>query len=122
VLHADKDYNNLITHANREIQKILQWFSANKLAVNANKCKYIIFHNKGKKIPERPKIIFNYNNEIGVQNPQLLIPIDRIKGDETYKYLGVLLDENFNLNKHTDYVCNKLSRALFCINRVELLL
>jgi hypothetical protein len=54
-----------------------------------------------------------------VQNPQLLIPIDRIKGDETYKYLGVLLDENFNLNKHTDYVCNKLSRALFCINRVK---
>jgi hypothetical protein len=48
-LHADKDYNNLITHANREIQKILQWFSANKLAVNVNKCKYIIFHNKGKK-------------------------------------------------------------------------
>jgi hypothetical protein len=41
---------------------------------------------------------------------------------ETYKYLGVLLDENFNLNKHTDYVCNKLSRALFCINRVKSLL
>jgi hypothetical protein len=100
------------------MQKILHWFLANKLAVNVSKCKYIIFHNKGKKIPENPKIIFNYN--VGnQQDPNLQIPIERIMGDETYKYLGVLIDENFNLNRHTDFICNKLSRALFCMNRVQ---
>jgi hypothetical protein len=117
-LHADNNFANLINFANQEMQKILHWFSANKLAVNVSKCKYIIFHNRGKKIPENPKLIFNYN--VGnQQDPNLQIPIERIMGDETYKYLGVLIDENFNLNRHTDFICNKLSRALFCMNRVK---
>jgi hypothetical protein len=58
-LHSDKDFTSLINFANRELQKILNWFSSNKLAVNVNKCKYIIFHNRGKIVPEAPKIVFN---------------------------------------------------------------
>jgi hypothetical protein len=122
-LHADKNFSDMMLFVNAEIQKILNWFSANKLVVNVSKCKYILFHNKGKIIPNNPKVVFNYN-VAGTQNPNLdlLIPIDRIKGDETYKYLGILLDENLNFNKHVDYVCNKLSKSLFCINRVKSIL
>jgi hypothetical protein len=103
-------------------QKILQWFSANKLAVNVNKCKYLVFHNKGKVIPNMSKILFNYNENILQPDPSLIFPIERIKDAATYKYLGVLLDENLNFNKNTDYICNKLSKALFCITRVKTLL
>jgi hypothetical protein len=121
-LHSDKDFTNLINYANSELQKILTWFSANKLAVNVNKCKYIIFHNRGKVIPDTPRIIFNYNVTAANPDPGLFFPIERVKGDATYKYLGVLLDENLNLNKHSEYICNKLSKALFCLTRVKTLL
>jgi hypothetical protein len=121
-LHSDKDFTCLINYANCELQKILNWFSSNKLAVNVNKCKYVIFHNRGKIVPEAPKIVFNYNVNVADPDPDLFFPIERIKDDATYKYLGVLLDENLNLNKHTEYICNKLSRALFCLTRVKTLL
>jgi hypothetical protein len=121
-LHSDKNYNDLINFANSELKKILQWFSANKLAVNVQKCKYIVFHNRGKVVPNAPKIVFNYNDNPVNLDPDLIYPIERIKGDATYKYLGVLLDENLNFNKHTNFVYNKLSKALFCLMRVKTLL
>ena len=64
-LYAGINLKDLIKFCNDELQKIANWFSANKLAVNVNKCKYIIFHNKGKKLQfDNEKIIFNCN-EIG---------------------------------------------------------
>jgi hypothetical protein len=49
-LDAGEDLNTLINTVNREINKIAVWFRANKLAVNIDKTKYIIFRMKGKKI------------------------------------------------------------------------
>ena len=37
----------------------------------------------------------------------------------SYKLLGALFDENLTFNYHIDYLKSKLSKALFCINRVK---
>jgi len=50
-LAAGDNINDLIKYCNIELQKIANWFSANLISVNVAKCKYVIFHNKGKKIP-----------------------------------------------------------------------
>ncbi len=50
--HSNLEY--LIEYCNRELQKITNWMLSNKLAVNSDKCKYIIFHNKGKKSTQMP--------------------------------------------------------------------
>ena len=44
--HSNLD--TLINLADSEIQKIANWFRANKMAVNISKTKYIIFHGRGK--------------------------------------------------------------------------
>ena len=49
-LASGKNLIQLIQFCNEELQKIANWFSANKLAVNVGKCKFIFFHNKGKKL------------------------------------------------------------------------
>ncbi len=36
-----------------------------------------------------------------------------------YKLLGIHLDEHLNFNFHTNFLCNKLSRSLFCIRRAK---
>ena len=126
ILASGNNLKDLIDICNRELHKIANWLLANKLAVNVNKCKFIIFHNKGKKIDLQDTTInFNFN-EIGkTELPEKIIPLDRVYNnnpnlnDRTYKYLGILLDENFTLNPHFDLICNKLSKGLFCLNRAK---
>lgn len=98
----------------------------NKLAVNVSKCKFIIFHNKGKKIDmQGHSIYFNMNEINKLQLPEKIIPLERIYNNSPkqenrfYKYLGILLDENFTLNYHFDHLCNKLSKGLFCLSRAK---
>ena len=125
-LAAGDDINELHKLCNTELQKIANWFSANLISVNVSKCKYIIFHNKGKKIPNiTEEMVFNLN-EIGKQQlPENISPLIRVHNNDplaenqTYKYLGILLDENLTFNKHIDYLCKKLNRALFCMRRIK---
>ena len=43
----------------------------------------------------------------------------KIPEHQTYKLLGVHFDEYLNIDKHTSYVCAKLSRSLYCIKRAS---
>ena len=94
------------------------------MAVNISKTKYIIFHGKGKKVNLNGlEVVFN-DNEIGKpQNPEKIFPLERVhdnnndKNSRSYKLLGVLLDETLSFKNHIDSTCNKINKALFCINR-----
>jgi hypothetical protein len=103
----------LIIKVNTELQKIANWFSANKMVVNVKKCKYIIFHTKGKKLDfEGQEVVFNLNDINGTQHEEKIVKLGRISNnspEKFYKYLGILIDENLNFNAHIDYLCNKLS-------------
>ena len=54
---------------------------------------------------------------------QIIIPLERIhdlhhqKDCRAYKLLGVHFDEILSLQHHVNFLCYKLSRSLFCINR-----
>jgi lipopolysaccharide export system protein LptA len=49
-LKASNNLSDLIDQCNIEIQKLANWFRANKMSVNTNKTKFIIFHTRGKKV------------------------------------------------------------------------
>ena len=51
--HHDLDILN--TNANDAINDLYEWFCANKLALNANKTKYIVIHPKQRKVLTFPK-------------------------------------------------------------------
>ena len=120
----DSDLNRLIAHANTELQKLANWFRANRMAVNISKTKFIIFHRKGKKINLNGlQILFN-NNEIGkTEDPALITPLERVftenpsKENRFYKLLGVHLDETLSFKHHIELTCNKISKSLFFINK-----
>jgi len=48
-LDSGSDLNTVINRVNIEINKMAVWFRSNKLAVNINKTKYMIFRMRGKK-------------------------------------------------------------------------
>ena len=73
------------TAINRELQKINLWLLRNKLTLNVDKTKFMIFH-KRKKVP---------NMSIALNN----IAITKV---DTFNYLGILLDSNLSWKSHTD--------------------
>ena len=119
----------LIVKINQEINKLANWFRANKMALNISKTKYIIFHTKGKKLNTTENTIVYDENEIGKpHNPSLVTPLERFHDKHpnvnsgAYKLLGIHFDETLSFNHHVNFLRNKLSRSLFCINRAKNLL
>jgi hypothetical protein len=126
-LAENKNLNDLVAYVNIELNKLAVWFKTNKMAVNVSKTNYIIFHNKGKKVNlDGRELIFN-SNDPNVTNPDptLIQKIERIHNNhddpklQSFKLLGVYLDEQITLNKHVDQVAAKLSRSLYLLNRVK---
>jgi hypothetical protein len=93
------------------------------MAINAAKTKFIVFRTRGKFInPLDCHLVFN-NNEIGQpEDPALIYDIERIYNDgeiKSFKLLGVLFDEYLSFDAHISSLCSKISKSLFCINRVK---
>jgi hypothetical protein len=61
--------------------------------------------------------------EIGLPNdPALISPIERVHNEgrkTSFKLLGILLDEYLSFNDHISMLTRKISKSLYCINRVK---
>jgi hypothetical protein len=122
-LAKGKVLSDLVEYVNSELQKIAQWYRVNKMAVNTSKTKFIIFRTHGKFIdPDQCRIVFN-SNVIGQEvNIELIKPIDRVHNEgaeKSFKLLGVYLDEYLSFNAHVSQLCAKISKSLFCLNRLK---
>ena len=122
-LGKGKNLRDLTMYVNNELQKIANWFRANKMALNVAKTKFMVFRTRGKIIdPHDCHLVYN-SNEMGLpENQALIYPIERIHNEgetRSFKLLGVLFDEYLTFDDHISNVCTKISKSLFCINRVK---
>lgn len=96
---------------NNELEKINNWLKLNKLTLNVEKTKYMMFHKRRKITP----INISLNNS-------------KIEFVHQFKFLGLLIDENLSWNNHINMITNKLSKIngilhkLKCIYPLEALL
>jgi hypothetical protein len=118
---------DLVHTVNNEINKMAIWFRANKLAVNINKTKYIIFRMRGKPIPiDTPDIVYNENEQNVQADPSLITILERYRDSHpdndcrAYKLLGIYLDKYLSLDSHTNHVVKKLFRLLYCIKQPKM--
>jgi hypothetical protein len=122
-LAKGKELNELILYVNQELQKIANWFRSNKMAINTSKTKFIVFRTRGKNINANDCTLLFNNNELGQpEDPNLITQIDRIYNegqDKHFKLLGVLFDEYLSFDAHISLICSKISKSLFCINRIK---
>ena len=90
---------------NREFHKVFNWFCVNKLSLNIDKTKFMIFHNRNKNITQLiPEISINDHT------------ISRVT---KFNFLGIVIDENLNWNSHLDKICFKISRAIGTLHRLK---
>jgi len=123
-LSKGHDLRILTDFVNIELQKMANWFRANKMAVNTAKTKFIIFRTHGKQVnPEDCNILYN-SNEIGLpEDPNLIMPIERISNlseEKSFKLLGVHFDEYLAFDHHITQLCSKISKSLYCINKIKI--
>ena len=93
------------TVINNELSKVFQWLSINRLSLNVMKTKFMIFHNKNKKI----------HNIVPAPNINNIL-IERV---QNFNFLGIVINEQLNLNTHIDILCRKIvcvDKLLYFIN------
>ena len=103
-LYTGKTYEELARVVCDDLAILSDWFKCNKLALNELKTKYIIFHTRFNKPPDNFDIILNG------------IALERV---EVTKFLGVLIQENLNWNKHIGQVCNKIARSTALLAKLK---
>ena len=79
----------------QELDKVMKWFSANKLIINLSKTNSMLFFNKR-------------------GNPKLHIYADNIllEDKQNVTFLGVVIDNNLQWKDHIKHVCNKISKSI----------
>jgi len=76
LVQSDNNLGELQNSVNREITKVMDWLTANKLSPNISKTKYMLFTNKH---VSTESFVINVNS-------------NRIEITLTYMYFGVIVD------------------------------
>lgn len=93
----DSCLENLISVVNQQLSLVNNWLIANKLTLNCQKTKWILFTNaKGYVVTDDAVKINNNTIERCFQ----------------IKYLGLILDCDLKFDKHITSVCNKISKNI----------
>ena len=87
-----------------EMNKITDWLEANKLSINTDKTKFIIFRSKNKKLKDNIKI--SISNEL-------------IKQVKTTTFLGIAIDECQTWCDHLNLITKKIIKCSAIISRIR---
>ena len=99
----DFTHLNMENKINDEIEKITIWLKVNKLSLNVQKTKLMIFHGKQKHIQ-------NLNISINGIN------IERV---ESFNFLGIILQETLSWDNHVTLVKTKISKVIGILYRLK---
>ena len=90
---------------NNELSCVQEWLLINKLSVNVNKTKFMIFHHPQRKI-EHLVPALELNSE----------PLERVS---EFNFLGLTLDEHISWKPHVQKIVNKISRIIGILRRLK---
>ena len=91
-----------------EVKSIFRWLQANKLALNNDKTKFLIFDSK----PNLDAILVEVKDD-------LTLVICECKSQ---KYLGLIVDSKLNFYEHIDYIKRKIAKRIGAMYRSKNLL
>lgn len=99
---SGNDLNELVISMEQEMVKVKEWFDINRLSLNLKKTKFMIFGNRKKD-----------------DSIVLSIAGTKIMKVREFRFLGVLLDEEFTWKPHILYIQKKISKSIFVLNKVK---
>ena len=110
LFYSHHNIKELFTTVNKELQKLGDWFTSNKLSLNINKTKCTFFHKNSVK------------GSIPLKLPDLHISNKTIERTSSIKFLGVMLDEHITWNEHIKTIGKKLAKNIGLLYKARVLL
>jgi hypothetical protein len=98
--------DNDILKVNDELDKIHDWLLLNKLSLNIDKTRFMLFH-----FHQR---IIDFNTL-----PDVCIKSQNVSRVENFDFLGVIIQQNLNWSPHHGKIASKISRANGIIKRLQ---
>ena len=99
----DFDSNNFEFEINAELQKVSMWLKKNKLSLNLDKTKLMIFHRQQKRVKEL-NITINGTN---------------IKRVQSFNFLGITISESMSWANHLLFIKKKISKVIGILYRLK---
>ena len=91
---------------NRELKSVHLWLSANKLTLNINKSKYMLFSKH--KNSQLPKLNLQINNS-------------NIQSTSEFNFLGLHINTKLTWDTHVNVIGNKISRVIGIIKKLQII-
>ena len=105
IMFSSKKIKTIETVINHELKMVSNWMNLNKLSLNNDKTKLIIFRSKQKPF-DTNMLSIKLNGK-------------KLKVEENVKYLGMYLDQHLNWDYHINQLSKKLSRANGIISKLR---
>ena len=100
LLHCHSDINYLKRIVEEDLNRLMDWFKANKLTLNLDKTVCLLFHKK-------------QNQEIEIE---LNIGGHILQSSDTVKLLGIWIDKQLDWNKHLSMLKIKLKQNIHLLS------
>lgn len=107
-LHLTGDLEEIIPKLNVDLNSLVRWFFANRLALSTSKTTAIAFSKRNFVIP--PDL------------PEIKVWDEVVPFEPAVKLLGIYLDSDLSWKTHSLHVRNKISSSLYAINKCKNLL
>ncbi|XP_065662693.1 uncharacterized protein LOC136085325 [Hydra vulgaris] len=104
---TNNDIKKLYADMNIELCKVNNWFKANKLSLNAEKTKYILFHKK------------TQEENLPLKLPNLSLNDKLVNKQSNIKFLGIIVDEKLSWLPHIIYIQSKITKIIGLMYRVR---
>ena len=107
-LHTnDKDANNVCTKLQKDIDNLVEWTELNHMALHPQKSKFMLITTRQKRQNIKSKL-----KELRVRDRAL-------EEVDSYKILGLIVDNNLSWSTHISTLCKKMSKKIFQLNRIK---
>ena len=104
---SHSDYENAVSLINTDLASVHTWCDSNKLTINCKKTKYCVYGTRS--VVRKGKML---DMEISLNN-QILEKVC------SYKYLGLILDEHLNYNKHIKEMNKLISHKIYLLSKIR---
>ena len=101
-----KSYEDLFHFANDDLIQLYSWLCANKLTINLDKTKYIVY-------------TFSSRSSMPPTSLYLVLNGEKIKKVQNFKFLGFIIDEHLSWKAHMLKILSKIQRNLSVIRKIS---
>ena len=103
---SEDDIHTISKRINTELSLVHEWLNINKLSLNIQKTKLMIFHTQKKDMTLLDKLDLKINK----------LSISRVK---SFNFLGIILNENLTWKDHIAHISQKINPTIALIRRLK---